>query len=732
VSIPFTLESTFAAGETTDVPLGEFLSRPVEIYTKTLNIGDNVDAIIDPWTLILNDPLVRRRVEGFKHFRGTCKARFVLTGNPLLFGRYIAHYAPRPLSNVHPLGSKFNNTRFIQASQHPHIFLDPTRSEGGEMEFPFFCPDNWLDLTAVGSVAAMGRIHFNTLFSLAHANSATGAAYLKIYAWFENVEICAPTSALYGSWTPQSEFSQSPVSKTASAVAKGAGLLARIPLFRPYALATEMAANAIANVASVFGFSRPAIVNNIEKYYALDLGEMAATNTHEVVQRLGTDVKGQLTVDPRTVGLPPVDELALSYILSKDTIFDRVQWSEAQPAGTVLNTINVTPNQFSTDTTTTPARTALTPQAAVNALFSYWKGTIIYRFHISASAFHRGKLRITYDPVSRGSSRFNEVYSRIIDIEECRDFEVPVHWHASQPYLHTTIPSVGSTSYQYGTTVANNNQYDNGQVSIEVLNELTSPDPSIGNFVQIDISHRMTDDAEFAFPSDSFATAQWSFKSSDVTEQPQSAIEADGLEEDNMPEHGAAQEGIGAGEILPSDHTNEVFMGESIPTLRLLLKRYVKITQNVLGNVHCPVRQVVVATSPIDCHEYITSMFVGWRGSTRFRVTKRTGLGNAPIFATNSPEGFYVNPVDAAHAMGPRGIAGNVDKLAIEVPFYYNKRFAHAKGNASYTSYTPVIFDPNQNGISIFSSTGNNLVFKSRGEDFNLFFFTGLPLLYKI
>jgi hypothetical protein len=599
------------------------------------------------------------------------------------------------------------------------------------MEFPFFCQDNWLDLTAVGSVASMGRIHINTVFSLAHANSAIGSAYLKVYAWFENVEICAPTSSLYGSWTPQSEFSQSPVSKAASAVAKGAGLLARVPAFAPYALATEMAADAIGSVAAVFGFSRPAIIGNIEKYYPLDIGELAATNSHEVVQRLAMDVKGQLTVDPRTVGLPPVDELSMLYILSKDTLFDRVQWSESQASGTVLNTINVTPNQFSTDTTTTPARTALTPQAAVNALFSYWKGTIIYRFHISASAFHRGKLRITYDPVRRGASGFNQIYSRIIDIEDCRDFEIPVHWHATQPYLHTTLPAVGTTSYQYGTTVLNDNQYDNGQVTVEVLNELTSPDPSLGNFVQIDISHRMTDDASFAFPTDRFTDTQWSFKSSDVTEEPQSALEADGLQEDNMPEHGAPQEGIGAGEILPSDHTNEVFMGESIPSLRLLLKRYVRQV-GLLGNAHSSVRQVVTANQPIDFHEYIMSMYVGWRGSTRFRVTKRAGLGNAPIFSINSPEGFYENVVDGFTGMGPRGVAANIDKLAVEVPFYYNKRFAHAKGNVSYASYTPPIFDPNLNGLSIFSSTGNNIIFKSRGEDFNLFFFTGLPLLYKV
>lgn len=726
------MESTYNTGLTSDVPLGEYLSRPVLLATTTIAPGDTPDTTLDPWNGFLSDPNVRRRIEGFKHIRGTLCLRFMVTGNPFVMGRFMYFYIPRPLDNIVDIASQFNDARHIQASQHMHVMLDPCTGGGAEMKLPFFCPENWIDLTSTRSRHAMGRLRFYLPVGLNTTAAGTCTSTVTIHAWMEDVELAGPTASDYDVWTPQgpgwqNEFATSPISKTASALSKAAGLMEFVPELAPYAIATANALSTVSKVAHHFGFSRPQVLEHLGKYRHFVAGDMATTNTHDAFVRMGLDVKGELTVDPRTVGLDGRDEMSILNIVSKDTIFNRVTWGISDISGATLRTYRVTPCQFFTDTTTTNDRSALTPQAAIASMFEYWRGTIIYRFRIVASAMHRGRLRIRYDPTGDSYGAMNEVYSRIIDLQETRDFEIPIRWHAQENFLRVAPPAVGTTEYNHGLTMAHQPTFQNGVLTIEVLNPLTSPDDSVNVGARILVSQRMCDDAEFASPRFHGVEQGWRLFSANIGEGLQGPIPEP--DEGNEPSGSAeiVTQEIGTTAIPHADHTMKVFFGESVKSLRTLMKRY--YWKHFLSSTATHSQRV----RPDKNHllrelEYIMWMFVGWRGSLRYKfvahsehimfLIKHRGLP-APAIDVGSTTGSHLNR----------------QVVEWEMPFYSNKRFAPARGGPSFSDYESDTYDandPNDVWFTLRSAVGTTsaTTFHAVGEDFALFWHVGLPLLY--
>jgi hypothetical protein len=513
----------------------------------------------------------------------------------------------------------------------------------------------------------------------------------------------------------------------ASAIERAAGALSVVPMFRPFAKATEMAAGMAGSIAKAFGFSRPAVIDNIVPYKAFAAGNMAVTNAHEAITPIGIDVKRELTIDPRTVGLPAVDEMAISYICGKESFIHDEPWADTDELDSVLFSVNVTPQHFETDSTTTPWRSCLTPAAYVGMLFNYWRGTVIYRFQIVASALHRGKIRVTYEPATSSTpGKVNEVYSRIIDIEECRDFEIPVQWHARTPWLKLENLDLGTTSFNKGsgsglTTLP---EFHNGKLMVSVMNPLVSPDPALGLSVSINCFARMGDDFQYNLPADTLATEQWSFRSTNVSVQPQSAMEADGLPQDNNPVGGEPIAPIGDVSIVRSDQTDLVFFGENIPSLRTLLRRYAYV--GIVGIDNSYKTRQDVTSNRLPLREYILAMYAGWRGTVRVKQMP-TGVGTHLTIVDGNSRGLNYT---TSYAM--MGNVANQGVMETEFPYYYNRRFSHARTHPFFAADTDVdVDDPNGDYHNFLTyGSGVNLRYDSIGEDFTCFFFLGTPLIH--
>jgi hypothetical protein len=787
----FPLDSTYKTGLSTDTSLGEYLSRPVRIGAFAPTVGAREKYTIDPWTLFLTNTHVQKKIEGFRLLRGNLHIRATITGGPMTYGKWHLCYHPRHLDDSYPEPGATSGTRYIWSTVRPHITLCATESKGGELVLPFFTPNNFIDLYETNDVARMGQLHLYTASHLGHVTSATPQVQITIFAWMENVELCCPTgfastwtrqclvepavvgagagvvsaiftilSFVYANWerwkqvvreiarqeSRSSQIEQAderaikPVEKVASATARMAGLIGDfVPEIAPLALATEMTASAIGRVAHVFGFSRPATLEPIHRYREFTFGELAPSNTPDVYSRLSYDCKGELTIDPRTVGLSSVDELSIPYLCGINCHVDNVLWDESDSAGGTLCEINVTPMHFQTNTLHPTNSSIMCPMAAISQLFRFWRGTLIFRFTIVASALHRGKIRIIYDPLGDNVNEgFNQVYSRVVDISEVRDIEVPVEWHSSLPWLKTRTCQVGSTTdFNIGSTINNDPNYDNGELKISVLEPLSSPSPGLSNQVRIMVSVRADENIEFAAPASRLGdeTLGWRFHSPDPGDSPQALSLSPASPDDDSPVAASNLETIGDVHTSSTNPLTRVYFGESVPSLRTLLKRYAWRRDSAGPTRNHTIRGINSASVPgaICHHEYITTMFSGWRGSTRVKVAQTPETDVQATFEVTS--GFAPDLHDLTKYSTANGVYLNRGSAEVEFPYYSNYRFSSARTHpqmvSDYKNFDE--FDMNNYRFSVICpATIPWYHYRAVGEDFQLFFFVGLPEIYSV
>lgn len=836
------MDSTRDYGYYGDADLAQFLQRPVRILDADWTVtAGNYQVALDPWTLFLENTQVRNRIEGYRLIQGKINLRIAINGGPFFYGRAIAAYFPRQAYNGHSFGAVTGDYYKQQLSMLPHIFLDPTASEGGELVCPFLCPDNWLDLAGT-TYSDMGRLHICSLNDLLHANSSTGTVNISVYAWMTDVRLAAPTTAAYGTYVAHSgqeitvgaaalslvgaaiawfqhskcsyvgeqrsdtsdrldrleqalephagdEYGTGIISKPASAIAKLAGGLANIPIIRPYARPTEMVASAVGRIAHVFGFSRPAIVSDLVKCKIKNIGNMANTDQHEAVTKLTLDSKQELSVDPRTVGLSDVDEMSVDYIKQKECFMTSMLWNESQVGETLIGNISIGPDFHNEEVINTHLLNVLAPMYTLAAPFKFWRGSIKLRFQIAASQLHRGRLRFSYDPLQHygGSPDENETYSRIVDLATNRDFEMVISWNHPHSWLRVNDRlGTGFFNHPGGTTNVDPD-YHNGQVRIEVVNELTSPNPALAQPVYINLFVSAGEDFELAGPTDDIL--RLSEFEPQAGYEPHSGAEGEEIvdESDNIPESPAPITPIGQQE-MPNNPNSHVFFGESFASIRALLKRYnyhmsylglprafATLQHHDIVDSNFPTEPGisrwprhetdVIATPSEEPYTYsamtylnwFTPCYVGWRGSLRSKYYTNKAAGSIFVKRLSEPvrqqdcgiRSYFISRIDQnAHAYnslsifdtraGCELIAIQTDGAAeVEFPFYSHRRFAPARRflDGSGSSGNEWLGENAGHMVVITAQDVNEPCLVDRyvaaGDDFSLFMWVGSPGILK-
>lgn len=778
--------------------LGEFLARPKLVYRAVWAPESNLGFSINPWGIFMSSPEIVRKLENFAYFRGDMRIKVTVAGTPFHYGRAIVAY--KPLHTNDQVDKELSaNQHLILMSQRQHFYINPTESAGGEMLLPFVFPKNYADLTT-NDISLLGELVVKSLCPLHHGNEDDAGAItpvdISVYAWMENIQLSMPTSVLNNSRLSnevidvvrESDEYQDPgpVAKTAAKVAAASGMVAiHHPEIAPFALATSAFAGTLSAVADIFGFSRPPILEK-KCYYTPELaGNLAQTDQPETCHKLSLDSKQELTIDPRTVGLGGTDELAMAHLLSKESYFAAFPWVPSDTAGSPLATITVNPNivDITNDSNGEALHTATT-MSYISSLFRYWRGSIKYRFMIVASKFHRGRLRVTWDP--KGTPGETTVaMSKIIDISQETDFEFEVGYGQEVSYLSThSFPFPQLFSSGQGPLPASS--YDNGTLRIEVVDSLAAPGDSDPIYLIAFAS--AGDDFELALPTDRTISRSTFFP---LIEEPPSdddldtslrskvidvrletsevGIDDSAAEDADAPEHAATTTTFIPDQGLPN--LNKVHFGEKILSLRTLMKRYNYMETDrltVIGNTPMLFDRVLetMPRSPgfaqvpendienlnhMTFINWITPMFLGWRGALRYKYLL-TGAQHGNINVNRDPEGFssrdFPLETDGAGAMDMAsltplyntGIAGNfvsptsqMPCAEVELPYYSPRRFSSGRTIESVQPARPFLVPHEierhlvQTTVHSESFSANRFAnlerFVSVGEDFNCFWF---------
>lgn len=505
-----TPDPTFGQADLEDVKLNDFFLRPIKIASFEWGVGNILFERFNPWQLYFENPRIINRIANFALLRAKLHVKILINGNGFHYGRAICSYIPLHTDDDFTLDRAFFSQDIVQASQRPHIYLDPTTSQGGEMKLPFFWFKNALAIPQ-NEWVRMGELTLQSFQALKHANGATDRVTVSVFAWAEEVTLSMPTASDPGALVPQcdeqqldtqaDEYGTGIISKPASLVERWAGMLSTAPVIGMYARATELAAGAVKNIANIWGYSRPAVLNDIVPFRPTYVGNLANTNMPDSTNRLTLDAKQEVTIDPRVVGLGDTDEMAIVPLAMRESYVTSFPWTVSASTEDLLWNSEVTPMMWAENPISNPPEIHMTPSCWVTMPFKNWRGSMEFRFQIVCSQYHKGRLKVVWDPYFPATNEYVTNYTWILDLAEEKDFTVKVGWGSQYGYCVKDTPGLSSPPYSTNKLPINPAATANGQLSVYVVNELTIPNSTINNDISINVFTKMCDDYEVANPS---------------------------------------------------------------------------------------------------------------------------------------------------------------------------------------------------------------------------------------
>jgi hypothetical protein len=751
-----------------DASLQDFFSRPITIASYNWTVGGTLDDDVWPWEEYFKNPRVVNRISNFKLLSCKLCIKVVVNGTPFHYGRAIMSYAPMSTLDDLTIARTGVSQDIVALSQMPHVYIDPTTSEGGTLQLPFLWWKNSLDITTSSfspsgftEFKQMGQLRFRTINGLKHANDGLTNVTVRIFAWAEDVKMAVPTAtnpedlvtqagtivpnsdeivphAKGGGGKPKAKDEYTGggiISAPATVVASIARKLADAPVIGKYARATEIGANALAGVASLFGFSRPTMLTS-SRFRRETKSNMAVTNVEDDVIKLSVDSKQELSIDPSIFGLSDIDEMEIKYMAQKESYLTTFDWTTAGTAETILFQTVVDPGLKAIF----GSEFHLTALAFTQLPFKLWRGTMRFRFQVVCSAYHRGRLKFVWDPEKcpGTTAEYNVAYTTIVDISNGSDFTIDVGW--GQPFSYTnTMPFLTPEADTFTNSstplfyTSSEQEWGNGVLSVYVVNELTSPKDA--DTIQVNVFVAAGDDFEVAMPTgDTITRLRYRDTGGEDVPvlgdiEPQSdevAGTKDAVQDPMTADTDAAT-------LSLTDCANLVHFGESIRSFRQLVKRYnrheliplvrdatlsdvtvysVTAQRPIMpfepgrtnkGGVLPPV--VVAGGVPyvyanLTLVRYLASAFVGWRGGMRYLLVMpelccnnsvgpisvgrydscvpedvTTVIGGAS--RTNAYQSAFSQIADDVSGMEGFFIqdTSNNRTVAFEVPFYSRYRF---------------------------------------------------------
>jgi hypothetical protein len=585
-----------------DASLKEFFERPVRIYQGVWSVGVPYLQTLDPWLAYFSTASVKRKLDNYQMMRCNLHVKVSVNGTPFHYSRMMVAYQPLPLVNPSHSPYEFGNkeSRILKMSNMTHGMIDPSLSSSLQFDIPYNNVINYTDVSEMTINGGwLGRLYLEDTYPLeAVSSTAAQALSFNMFAWATDVELAIPTNSIVSAskkskkkgvgnasqglfartttvakvkqvTTPPAEKHNGLLSSITSAIARSAGELEDVPLIGGVAGMISQGAGLVSSVAAYFGFSRPVILTDAMLVKRMPMSSIAYTEGAETVSKLTFDPKQSLSIDPSLAAMGPEDELSFKMMSDKESLISTVIWDSADALDTPIFWANVIPAYTRRETATGYTKFALSNLAFVSRPFQYWSGSLEFRFQFVCSAYHSGKLRITYEPdgAPYHAENYNTTYSQIVDLEGDRDVSFIVPWAQKSPYKsldvpwieQVFIPPAGIYNYNSGTC--------NGIIYLTVLNQLVSPDALKG--ITVNIFVKGGPDFEVAVPLTTTNNHEKCAYRALAASGPGNAA--------TIPDQTTEL----FGEVLSQEdigNKNAVFFGESISSFRPLLKRYAKTT----------------------------------------------------------------------------------------------------------------------------------------------------------
>lgn len=633
-------EDPFDDGLHDEAGIHNFLSRPVLIHSQTWAVGGTFTFDIRPVALWAANANVISKLQNYSMIKFDLEISIYVKGTVYHAGVLLV--SVRRLALPNEFVTIGGDTQLITRSQRPSIQMDVGGSKTAVITIPFSNLNNYFEVADIdnGVLVLDGDYHMHLnadgYSTLAGVNT-TDSITVQVFARPVNLKLAAPSettaasSIEYGDVpfgevycaeacssknrveglkkttdvkvnskskkakplkrvsrvVSRDEYQQSgPISSVAYAVASAAGLLKALPVIEPFALATEIGANAIGGIAALFGYSRPAELRSLLPVRVTPTSSLALTDAHDTVQKLSATAKQELTVDPVTVGMPNNDELSLDFLCKERfSYLNQFTWAPTDAMGDIIYYCAVTPMLERYGTVTGGLRVIPTSLSFASRAFRYWSGSLQFRIQIIGTRFHNGRIAFVYEPDvqysgAESTNPYNSNFNFVMDLAEGLDQTFEIAWQQPCAYLrcdsYTATTNTQSTEFFTASTILDG---CNGYWYAKVFNELVVADGTTG--VQVLISVKAGDDFELMEPQaeNIVNVSPFTYTAASSAEVGFSNFEACADEaqkegDDFGPMPPSEVVGLASTDFTSHDLRALTYFGERIESIRSLIKRY--------------------------------------------------------------------------------------------------------------------------------------------------------------
>jgi hypothetical protein len=248
------------------------------------------------------------------------------------------------------------------------------------------------------------------------------------------------------------------------------------------------------------------------------------------VEKLTLDPKNELSIDPTILGLASKDELAIQNIVGKESYIMTANWSTGNLVDDILFSSQVLPTLQQVGGETSGYSVYMVPMSWVAHMFNNWRGDIIFRFKFIATPFHKGRVRISYDPLGyAGENIYSDAVSQTVVMTQIVDLGVESDVEMRIPYQQATAfqqVNADVTTVSFNTdavpTFTAGSPYNNGVITLRVQTALSAPIAS--STIPILVFARGGENLEFANPIDLPLLSTFPAQSADVYGAPQEIV----------------------------------------------------------------------------------------------------------------------------------------------------------------------------------------------------------------
>jgi hypothetical protein len=511
----------------------QFFERPLTLAPIVWDTAFTITGY-DWWSEYFSITAVQRKLYGYSRARFVFNLRFEYHPTAFHFGDLLIAAA------FNHSGISGNNVSCAGGLFHfPHLMLSAANPTVAELQYPFHRIQPYMDLTVAAELTQTGRPIFYAcpLAALGFSNGATVPPIpITVRGWLTDLELTGPTGVAPFSQSGPSppvkrgpraragrsiskvnslppppsvsdppakeEGATGPVSRVAGMIADGAAAVAEaVPVLSPWATTISTAASIAGSVAAFFGLSAPTDDRAPTPVVSRASSSFALADVPSSAQRTTLMSTSALTISGALAGGPEADEMSLATWFSHESYLGTIAWTLAQTTDTVISVFPVTPRLCPTG----PSGTKFAPTSLLWASmpFTNWRGSIIYKFHVSASNQHRGRLRLVYEPVALaaiGTEPYGIRANCVLDLDSERDLEVCVSWASDNLWLVVGTSATNDTCPAvWASTTAGIDLNDNGRLFVIVEAPLIAPQTT-NNDVSIIVTIRGGPDYMVANP----------------------------------------------------------------------------------------------------------------------------------------------------------------------------------------------------------------------------------------